>query len=57
MPKTQVTIVMMRSDFLSVMKPLSSPFRRRLYAMIAVLLALWATALVTLNLTVIPDTY
>jgi hypothetical protein len=57
MPKTWVTIAAMRPDFLSVMKPLSSQGRRRLYAVIAVLLALWATALVTLNLTVIPDTY
>lgn len=37
--------------------PMSSPGRRRLYAIITALLALWAAALVTLNLTVIPSTY
>lgn len=40
-----------------VISPANSRSRKRLYTVIAVLLALWAAALVTLNLTVIPDTY
>lgn len=37
--------------------PVISRERRRLYVVVAVVLALWAAALVALNLTLIPDTY
>lgn len=37
--------------------PVSTTGHRRLYLVIAVVLALWAAALVALNLTLIPDTY
>lgn len=40
-----------------VSKPVVSPGRRRLYVIVAVCLTLWASALLALNLTVIPDTY
>ncbi len=37
--------------------PVISRDRRRLYVVLAAVLALWAAALVALNLTLVPDTY